>query len=233
MAAADDRHGRPGSILAALSAAPRPVVIPQPSRESWSSGQLGLDGEEPALRHAHLLRVRATAARARDRLPVRPVGHVRLGHDERRALIGPAALAPVADAALGRPGHDDAIARAGARHVGADLLHDAEPRVAEDRRQLLAQLAALVHAVRDAEGARGRANDGAVRRRREQLDLLDDERLVELLQDGGLHSPPRSSGAVRYAHGCALAPHSSAVALGFRRWRRTRCWRCATARVEG
>ena len=188
----------PGSTAAALKTAPSPVVIPQPSSESWSSGRSVSTGKSQ-LRGTRIFSAYVPPPPEDvTSSPFGPVGDVRLGHDEIGALVGPAARAPVADAALGRARHDRRGRRPGRRVTSAPTSSTtptpAWPRIVGSllpssprwfMQSVTQKALAVVRTI------------GAVRGRRQELDVLDDERLAELLEDRGLHRRPPGTRSIR------------------------------------
>src|SRR5262249_21688582 len=102
-------------------------------------------------------------------------------------------------AALGREQRDHVVARAHRRDAVADALHDTRSLVAEHARRIAGRVDARGRVqVGVADAARGEPHEHLARLGLGEVDLLDDERLSELLQNGGadLHernlSPRRS-----------------------------------------
>jgi hypothetical protein len=88
-------------------------------------------------------------------------------------------------AALGREQGDDVVAGRHALDVLAGRLHDAGALVAEDRGRVAGRVgAARGVEVGVAHAAGGEPNEHLAGLRAVELDVLDDERLRELLQDG-------------------------------------------------
>ena len=100
-----------------------------------------------------------------------------------RALVGPVAHAPEARAALGRAGHDDAVAGAHALDVRPDLLDDPRRRMAEDGGRHGGDVAARAQRIGDADVDRGDPDHDLVGAGGAQLDLLDDQRRPDRLED--------------------------------------------------
>ncbi len=131
----------PGSTLAVLSTAPMPVVTPQPSRQTFSSGaslrifasgdlrQHGVLGEGGG---AHVVVDRLAASWRSAMVPsgIRPLPWV-----ARMALaeVGLAGAAELALAALGCVERDHVVARLQRGDAGAHLLDDGAALVPEDR----------------------------------------------------------------------------------------------------
>jgi hypothetical protein len=89
--------------------------------------------------------------------------------------------------AVGKPGKEDVVARHEAAHVRPDLLHDPGPFVAEDDRKS-GRMDALSDVQVGVAHAAGRHADLQLARlRRVELELLDDERLLEGVEDCRLH----------------------------------------------
>ena len=87
------------------------------------------------------------------------------------------------------------IARRKADHAGTDFLHDACPLMAEDDRERRRMDALGDVEVGVADPARGHADEHLARLGRIELELLDDERLPEFVQDGcpdHLRAPART-----------------------------------------
>ena len=134
-AAADDRHGRAGvHARAVLSAAPTPVVTPQPMSASWSSVTLVFDLDDRRLVARHRLGERAEAGHGRvvgavGALAAVTAPYLELGVAQVRLVV----QAEPADAARG----DERGARRGrpwrGRYFLADLDDRARALVAEDR----------------------------------------------------------------------------------------------------
>ena len=89
-------------------------------------------------------------------------------------------------AALGREERDHVVARLDERHALADRLDDARALVAEHARRVAGRVGARggVH-VGVADAAGGEPDEHLARLRLGELDLLDDERLPELLEHCG------------------------------------------------
>src|SRR5262249_23765945 len=114
--------------------------------------------------------------------PVRQVALV-LPVADRDASIRLRAEAVNALAALGGEQRDDVVARAHRRDAVADPLDDPGPLVAQDARRIAGRIDAgggVQVGVTDA--ARGQAHEHLARARLGEIDLLDDERLPELLE---------------------------------------------------
>ena len=71
--------------------------------------------------------------------------------------------------------------------VGADLLDDAGRLVAKHRRQRMRIEPFHEVQVGVAKAGDGGANQDLTRARIRQADVFDDQRLVDFMQDGGLH----------------------------------------------
>jgi hypothetical protein len=97
----------------------------------------------------------------------------------------------LADAAFGCAGDDHAVTLADAVHVLPHLLDLACCRMSEDGGRLRSYMAGRREPVGDADGGRPDANDYLVRSRRKELDLLDDQRPAELLENRGPHAQRR------------------------------------------
>jgi hypothetical protein len=100
-------------------------------------------------------------------------------------------------AALGREEGDDVVARAQRGYIGADALDDPCPLVAEHGRRVARGVGAGGRVeVGVADTAGNEANQHLPRSRLGELDLLDSERLAELLQHRRAH-PHRRPTATR------------------------------------
>ena len=122
--------------------------------------------------------------------PGRAVGKVALVLllADRHAEVGPRVDAVDALAALRREQRDHVVADGERGDVGPDLLDDPGSLVAEDRRRVSGGVGAgggVEVGVADAAG--GEADQDLSRPRLGELDLLDDERLAELLEDRRAH----------------------------------------------
>jgi hypothetical protein len=96
-------------------------------------------------------------------------------------------------AALGREERDDVIARRHHRHPRADSLDDAGAFVAEDAGRVAGRVLARCRVeIGVADAARCEADEDLALLRLSEVELLDDERLTELLEDCGadLHRAP-------------------------------------------
>ena len=169
-------------------------MIPQPSRPSHSSGQVGLDREDLVGGDVHHLGVAADVAGRADGLR-RSGGSATCGQIPPRSkrLRALARLAGRSSRSRRRtPRCPGTIARSPTSTcstpapTSTNLTHR---RVAEDRRRDLSELAAPVDDVGRAERGRAGAEKHAAGRRVVVLDVLDDERPVELGQERSPHPP--------------------------------------------
>ena len=103
------------------------------------------------------------------------------------ADVGAPRGAEAAAAAVGKPREHDVVAGLDVRDARPDLLDHARALVPEDRRQERRVDVLDDVEVRVADAARGHADRDLALFRRVELDLLDDERLVELVEDGSPH----------------------------------------------
>ena len=117
MPAPKTTHVEPGSTLAVLIAAPRPVESPQANSARAVQRRLGVDLRQRDLRHHRRLGERRGAHEVADRLAAarqarRAVGQVAevLLLADRQADVRPRAAAVDALAALGREQRDDVVA---------------------------------------------------------------------------------------------------------------------------
>ena len=89
-------------------------------------------------------------------------------------------------AALGREERDDVVARRDERHARADALDDAGPLVPEHARRVAGRIGAGGRVeVGVAHAARREPDEHLAVLRLSEVELLDDERLPELLEDCG------------------------------------------------
>ena len=178
-----------------LIAAPRPVESPQANRQACSNGASGLTFASAisgitvySAKVEQPMKWRMSSPSRRD--PGRAVGQVALVLllADRQAEVGPRVDAVDALAALRREHRHDVVADGERADVRPDLLDDPRSLVAEDRRRVSGGVGAgggVEIGVADAAG--GEADQDLPRLRLGELDLLDDERLAELLEHRRAH----------------------------------------------
>jgi hypothetical protein len=104
----------------------------------------------------------------------------------RQAEVRAVAEAVLALAALRREERHDVVARHDRRNAWADLLDDARALVPEHGRRVPGRIGARGGVqIRMADAARNEPDEHLACLRLRQVDLLDDERLAELLEDCG------------------------------------------------
>ena len=119
------------------------------------------------------------------RRPVREVAEALLVAD-RDAAVGAVAEAVDALPAFGGEERDHVVARGDEGDTVADALDDARAFVAEDARRVAGRVGARGRVeIGVADAAGGEADEHLARLRLGEVDLLDDERASELLEDGG------------------------------------------------
>ncbi len=120
--------------------------------------------------------------------PLHPVGGARQQlHRGVGAEHGAARRAVVAGATEHGQARDDVVARLHIGDVGADLLDDAGGLVPKHRGQRVRIKAFHEVQIGMAEAGDRRADQDLARARLRQADVLDDQRLVDFIEDGGLH----------------------------------------------
>src|SRR2546425_839952 len=120
-----------------------------------------------------------------------------------------AATALAAMAAWIHPAEDHVIARCHRRHAGSDLGDDARAFVTDDARRRHGQDAALDAEVAVTHAARRELDAHLALAWRRKLYILDRERLVPAVHDGGAHGgPPRG---LRFGGGYTTVARASAT----------------------
>ena len=157
--------------------------------------RLGVDLRQGDLRHHRVLGEGRAAHEVADPVAVARDPGGAVGKEalvlllaDRHAEVGPGVEAVDALAALGREEGDDVVAGGEGGDVGADPLDDAGALVAEHGRRVARGVGAgggVEVGVADAAG--DEADEHLAGPRLGQLDLLDRERLPELLQHRGAH----------------------------------------------
>ena len=180
----------PGSTLAVLNTAPTPVITPQPISAARSSGMSSRIFTTAfsctsicSAKDDRLMNWWIGSAFSRSRRVVaRRQLDLGVGAERR-----PARQALLAVAAEHRQAGDDVVAGLDVGDVGADLLDDAGRLVAEHGGQRVRVQPLDEVQVGVAQPGAGRAHQHLARSWLAQADILDDQRLVHFVQDGGLH----------------------------------------------
>ena len=174
----------------------RRAAVERRLRAHLRERDLGHDGVLREGRGAHEVPQRLAAAR-QARRPVGEVAEPLLVAD-RDAAVRPRAAAVNALAALRREQRDHVVAGRDERHARADRLDDARALVPEHARRVAGRVGARRGVqIGVADAARGQPDERLTGLRLREVDLLDDERLPELLENSGADLHRDSSDTMR------------------------------------